>query len=341
MNPIVVIGEALVDRLPDGPVAGGAPFNVARSLAALGVPVHFISRIGADDDGKRVLDSASFFKLVQGGIQRDAVHATGAVTVHAEGPQGHSFEIHDNAAWDHLDSELALQHLPQAEPAVLYFGTLAQRHSTARQSIRTLLESLAAARSVPTQPALRYLDLNLRSPFAGREVVAQSLALADWVKVNDEELAQVLTWFVPDAPALKPTQLAAHLLNRFSDLHSALQTLMRQFSLQRIIITLGALGWASCNAQGQCDHTGPAVAVGALADTVGAGDAFSAMLLAARYYAKPLPEALALAAGFAAAMCEQRGPMVHSMAYFVPWRTLLQAPQHTPVFESTPQGTLL
>ena len=315
MGSVFVIGEALVDRLPDGPVAGGAPFNVARSLAALGVPVNLISRIGTGDeddhDGKRVLESARYFGLNEAGLQRDAAHATGIVTVHAQAENGHSFEIHDHAAWDFIDTEIALAQCAKQSPSLVYFGTLAQRHSSSRQAIRGVLEQTSA---------LRYLDLNLRTPFAGREVVAESLARADWVKVNDEELNKVLAWFAPGAAHLDITNPDNA---QWVELGPALLSIMQQFSLQRIFITLGAQGWTTCNAQGQCDHTGPAAPLTELADTVGAGDAFSAMLLAATLSGKPLQTALPLAARYAAALCEQRGPMVHSQSYFAPWRAAL------------------
>lgn len=72
--PIAVLGEALVDEFHDGPVAGGAPFNVARSLAALGVPALFISRIGADDaHGRLVLQSARRYGLAGLGLDRKSV----------------------------------------------------------------------------------------------------------------------------------------------------------------------------------------------------------------------------------------------------------------------------
>ena len=312
MAPILVLGEALVDRLPGGPVAGGAPFNVARSLAALGLPVHLISRLGGfstsrsedvaqavDEDGARVLASARHFGLSEAGLQRDALHATGAVTVHSLGGEGgisagHRFEIHADAAWDYLDAQQALQSLPTEPASVVYFGTLAQRHPQSRQAIRAVLESTAA---------LRYLDLNLREPFAMRELVAESLARADWLKVNDEELALLLAWFAPTVPEL-----------------------MQQFSLQRLILTQGADGWSTYNTLGQCELSGPSSPVQQLADTVGAGDAFSAMLLACHGHGVALATALPMAAGYAARMCEQHGPMTHDPAFFEPWLRTLRGP---------------
>ena len=316
MAPILVLGEALVDRLPSGRVAGGAPFNVARSLAGLGVPVHLVSRIGrqpgmpdgvADEEGAMVLASARHFGLSEAGLQFDAAHATGAVTVHSlaaadngddddnEGiAAGHRFEIHANAAWDYLDAAQAVHSLPAAGAQVVYFGTLAQRHPQAREAIRAVLERTSA---------LRYLDLNLRAPFATRDLVAESLARADWLKVNDEELAILLAWFAP-----------------------TVADLMQQFNLQRLILTRGENGWASYNVLGQCELTGPASPVQQLVDTVGAGDAFSAMLLACHSLGIPLKAALPMAAGYAAQMCEHSGPMAHAPAFFEPWLRALRSP---------------
>lgn len=307
MAPVLVLGEALVDRLPGGPVAGGAPFNVARSLAALGVPVHLVSRIGvqdgvADVDGARVLASARHFGLSESGLQHDPDHATGAVTVHRMNAAeirdmagGHRFEIHADAAWDYLDGSIALRSLPQQGASVVYFGTLAQRSPQSRQAIHAVLESTKA---------LRYLDLNLREPFGTRELVADSLTGADWLKVNDEELAILLAWFAPTVPEL-----------------------MRQFSLQRLILTRGAEGWATYNALGVCESTGPSSPAPHLVDTVGAGDAFSAMVLACHFHGLALENALRLAATFAARMCEQAGPMSHDPAFFEPWLRTLRGPQ--------------
>ena len=307
MAPILVLGEALIDRLHSGPVAGGAPFNVARSLAALGLPVRLISRIGAqDEDGERVLASAHARGLDTDGIQRDPLHATGAVTVHSGGTS-HTFEIHDNAAWDYLDADAALAAMPEQAPGIVYFGTLAQRHSDARQAIRTVLEHTTA---------LRYLDLNLRQPFTTRTLVAESLARADWVKVSDDELSTLLGWFAPTH--------AVDVLAPPATLQPAVLALMQQFSIQRLVLTLGAHGWATFDAQSHCDHCGPAAHLEQLVDTVGAGDAFSAMLLAMVAQGGSLRHALPLAAGYATAMCGQRGPMAETDDFFEPWRQRLQ-----------------
>lgn len=313
-SSILVIGEALVDQLPSGPVAGGAPFNVARSLAALGTGGRFITRLGAYDAfGQRVRQSALQCGLTTDGMQLDSRHPTGMVTVHADGTT-HRFEIHGNAAWDYIDADQAVQTLYEMAdhqaPAVVYFGTLAQRNAVSRASIRAVLERTSA---------LRYLDLNLRAPFDNRELVAESLELTHWLKVNDDELAQLVAWFLP-----VETAMAIH-TRRPQDLEPVIAELAQRFGITRTILTLGARGWASFDRVGKCDAHGPASPVANVVDTVGAGDAFSAMALAALTAGQPLSDALHLASGYAGAMCGQRGPMAGDDNFFEPWRRKIAA----------------
>jgi fructokinase len=303
---VVVLGEALVDCFASGLQPGGAPFNVARSLTALGVPVTMITRIGASDEaGSLVLASARQFGLSLAGVQRDAQHATGMVTVEQDGA-AHRFVIHDNAAWDHIDLEQGRAALVDVTPAVVYFGTLAQRSPVSRNTLRTLLRE--------TQ-ALRYLDLNLRDGTDNQALAQESLALADWLKVNDEELDQLLRWFVHPGLPVAAWGTSAH--------QGALTRLMHQFQLQRMLVTRGAQGYASFDARGDIEAQGPGESGLQLVDTVGAGDAFSAVTLAAHLAGWQPAPALALANRYAAAICGQRGPLPQNQDFFEPWRLAL------------------
>ena len=319
-NGVLVLGEALIDDLPSGPVPGGAPFNVARSLAALGTPVTFVSRIGAHDEaGALVLQSARRFGLADGGIQRDPLRGTGRVSVLQRGDD-HVFEIEPHSAWDHIDTAQAWSALPSTAPQVIYFGTLSQRHETSKQTIAKVLAAT---------DGLRLLDLNLRAPFTTQALAAYCLHLADWVKVNLEELVTVLAWFVPHAQLEKDFPKSGP--------SPAVAALMRHFSLNRLIVTLGERGWASFAKNGHCDHCGPAFPVAKITDTVGAGDAFTAMFLAmlcrsgalgiapCKSWAGQLQTALAMAAQFGAAICEQRGPMPHDDRFFPVWVSRIEA----------------
>ncbi|MFG6463835.1 PfkB family carbohydrate kinase [Roseateles sp. DXS20W] len=288
MSPVLVLGEALVDEFHDGPVAGGAPFNVARSLAAFGAPVRFVSRIGADDvAGRLVLDSAARFGLAVGGIQRDAAHATGRVSVHEDAGGGHRFEIHADAAWDHLEAP------PAADGCFVYFGSLAQRHAVSRAAIRAGVKHAAGP---------RLLDLNLRPGTDTPELAAESLMLADWVKINEDELDRLLSWFEPTLPAL-----------------------MARFALQRVVLTRGAAGYALYGDDGRLLASGEGVAQPAFVDSVGAGDSFTAVLLAGLSRGADVAATLALANRYAAMICGVRGPLPADPVVLAPWREALHA----------------
>jgi fructokinase len=300
VSPLAVLGEALVDEFHDGPVAGGAPFNVARSAAALGAPVHFVSRIGADDaNGRLVRHSAASYGLADAGLQRDATHATGRVSVHEGEAGGHRFEIHADAAWDHLDADAARAHLDGCDASLLYFGSLFQRHATSRAALRAVVKPFAG---------LRLLDLNLR-PGTAPLLAAESLMLADWLKVNDEELAQLSDWFDADA----------------ADDAGRVAALMARFALQRLVLTRGALGWRLYGPGGALLAQGPGVAQPNIVDTVGAGDAFTALLLAGLSLQRDLPATLTLANRYASFICGVRGPLPADPLALQPWRTALQA----------------
>lgn len=306
---VLVLGEALVDLFDSGPEAGGAPFNVARSLAALQVPVTCITRIGDSDRwADLLLRSARDFGLSTQGIQRDALHPTGTVQVVQTGA-AHTFRIADDVAWDYLDMAPAQTLLhPAPPPAFVYFGTLAQRHPVSRKAIRDI---------VCATPAVRYLDLNLREGPDNRRLAEESLALADWVKVNDEELIQLLAW----------QGGAAMYAERWGSpaFHAGVAKLMSHHQLQRLVVTRGPQGYASFNSQGMCDAEGPGLALPALVDTVGAGDGFSAMLLACQLAGRTLPWSLALANEYAAAVCSHRGPMDNTLQNYAAWRKRLGA----------------
>ncbi|NOT99511.1 MAG: fructokinase [Sideroxydans sp.] len=306
MPDVVVLGEALVDNFATGSVVGGAPFNVARSLAALGVSVTQITRIGANDAaGEQVLASARQFGLPESGLQKDVNHATGTVTVEQNG-ESHSFHIHDDVAWDYIELDDARATLAQSNPKIIYFGTLSQRSPVSRNTIRTLLNDTKA---------LRFLDINFRDGPDNKSLAKDSLILANWVKVNDEELNILFTWFVhPEKqPAAWGTE--AHQL--------AVKQFIDQFQLSRLIVTRGASGYASYVAGGHCEASNQGQAVTHLVDTVGAGDAFSAATIAT-YLAGWKPEpSLALANQYAAAICAQRGPLPTDKSFFEFWHQKL------------------
>lgn len=302
-GPILVLGEALVDYFDSGPQAGGAPFNVARSLAALGVDVRFVSRIGGESSATKVIkDSAAVFDLSLDAVQVDLLHPTGTVTITQVGEQ-HSFQIAENSAWDYLDLPQAQSALAGQKPGLVYFGTLAQRHLASRETLRSIVSSVEA---------LRYLDLNLRDGPGNREIAGKSMELADWMKVNDDELMQLLQWFCNySGPKQDWTS---------TEFQTALQRLIGEFGLSRLIVTRGPLGYAAFNSTGALEVQGKGIVLPRLVDTVGAGDAFSALLIAAHLRGHKLSDALSWANAYAAEICGLRGPLGPDASMQTRWR---------------------
>lgn len=256
MMMIVAIGEVVWDIFPDREVLGGAPINVAYHLASLGAQVKVITRVGPDPLGDSTLARLEELGLPLVGVQRDGDLPTGRVRV-SFGPDGEpAYEIVAPAAWDNIDPEEAGVAVGE-EPFALVFGTLAQRDPRSRRTILRLAE----------QARFRFYDVNLRPPFTTRELVIASLADADLVKVNGHELSQLGSWLGldcgEDGPASR-CRLAAALRERYS--------------LKALVVTEGGEGAWAVDSEGSYRAAGQPVRV---VDTVGAGDAFFAALIAA------------------------------------------------------------
>ena len=278
---ILVLGEALIDVFPEREVIGGAPLNVARNLAALGAHPLFVSRVGAGPAGERVLGQMRELGMAVHGVQRDREHLTGRVQVELVDGQPH-YRIEPDAAWDFLDTESATSVARAARPSLAYFGTLGQRSPAARAAIRGCLAA---------SPAQRLLDLNLRGAGDERQLCAESLELADVLKLNDAELARLIDWFAPQLASNEP---------------AATFKLMADFQLQRIVVTRGANGWSCHEAAGRRVLEGPSPQV-TVVDAVGAGDAFAAVMLLGELRGWSLDTILLRAAEFAARVCTLHG----------------------------------
>ena len=280
--PLVVgIGEVLWDLLPSGRQLGGAPANFAFHAHQLGAKAAVISRVGADPLGQEILTRFQTMGLATDAIQTDSEAATGTVDITLNGGGVPHFVIRDNAAWDHLAvEETALTAVRQAD--AICFGTLAQRNPAARKSIQRLL---AAA----SPDALRVLDVNLRQQFYSREVIECSLRLANVLKLNDLEL-----------PVL------AEMFNLGNPGPAAIEQLARAFDLRVVALTLGERG-SLIYREGRWSERHPKPIN--VADTVGAGDAFSAALVSGLLVEMDLDEVHDFASEVARFVCSQPGAM--------------------------------
>lgn len=252
-NLILGIGELLWDLLPDGPRLGGAPANFAVMAARLGNHAAILSRIGRDELGREAVAQLALLDADASLLQSDPAHETGQVTVAFEDAEPR-YTIHQPAAWDFLElTEPWLQLAGRAN--AICFGSLAQRSPVSRQTIQALL-----ARTSPV--CLRVFDVNLRPPFYSGELLQESLELATVVKMNHVELPQVL-----------------ELLGLAADVGSlklGAERLLREFPTLRLVaVTRGAQGSLLVTRDESHDHPGVPVDV---ADTIGAGDAFTAAM---------------------------------------------------------------
>ncbi|MES2322446.1 MAG: PfkB family carbohydrate kinase [Pseudomonadota bacterium] len=297
----VVFGEALVDDFLTEQIVGGAPFNVARHLAAFMSPQLMITRIGDDRNGATVRGEFERFAMSEAGLQVDQMEETGRVVVE-RGPRGHKFAILPRQAYDFINPEKALAALDQVEPSTIYFGTLAQRGERSRDTLHALLEA---------SPATRYLDLNLREGQYDERVVFHSMHAADIAKVNEEELQSLFRWYFdihPDAPPLAAEEVRA-----------ACGALVQMFSLEGLIVTLGHRGSVYFGADGDVIVTRDTPAPPYVIDTVGAGDAFSAMFLLGRKRGWELEQTLVRANEYAAAICAIPGAVPQDIGFYDKW----------------------
>jgi fructokinase len=299
-----VFGEALVDEFSDSTVVGGAPFNVARHLAGLGFSPLMITRIGADSAAHLILREFERFSMTAQGVQIDSERPTGRVRVTQSLAGPHSFQILSDQAYDFIESAPAIAAALPADTAPLYFGSLAQRCVSSRRTL-ALLSALWRA---PT-----YLDLNWRSEQIARAPALELIEKTDTLKLNDTELRLVLAWCDINSESLRSAPPVAITCPQIADL-------MPRCRANLLIVTYGDRGYAAFDRAGVCIAAGPAPAIAGLVDTVGAGDAFSAIVLVGQIAAWPIGVTLERASQFATAICAIRGAVPTDLAFYRSWR---------------------
>ena len=245
---IVCFGEMLWDMLPAGRQPGGAPLNVAVHLRHFGLDARLISRVGDDDLGAELLAFVAAQGLATDTVQRGKTHLTGVVKVNVDDRNEVTYQIVQPVAWDYIQYSDALAGLVAGAEALL-FGSLAARTPVTRETLYRLLP----------HARLKVCDVNLRPPHYSRDLVTYLLQHADLVKMNEHELAEIMSWF----GGLRTEE-------------SALEWLAGRFRLQAVCVTKGAAGavlWTSGQLYRSAGFT---VTV---RDTIGSGDAFLAALL--------------------------------------------------------------
>ena len=249
---VVGLGEVLWDLLPERTCLGGAPANFAYITTLMGDQGIVASRVGEDSRGLEALRRMEELGLDIDHVQTDRDRATGSVKVELDGKGVARFEIAHPVAWDALEWTADWQQLAARVDAVC-FGSLAQRSETSRDTIQQFLRAMAP-------DSLKVFDVNLRQAYYSQEVLAESMALADIIKLNDEELPKVMSL------GKRPHR----------DELSSAQRLMDVYDLKLVCITRGGRGSLLVRGAEASEHRGFQVRV---ADTVGSGDAFTAGLV--------------------------------------------------------------
>ena len=249
---VVGLGEVLWDLFPGRACLGGAPANFAYITTLMGDQGIVASRVGEDSRGIDALRRMEELGLDIDRVQTDRQHRTGIVNVQVDGNGQPKFEIAHPVAWDFLEWTPDWQLLAQLADAVC-FGSLAQRSETSRATIRRFVRAMAP-------DTLKVFDVNLRQSYYSPEILADSMKLADIVKLNDDELPKIMTLIeIPHKDAL-----------------SSAQRLIQDYGLKVVCITRGGRGSLLVRERDHSEHPGFKVRV---ADTVGSGDAFTAGLV--------------------------------------------------------------
>ncbi len=281
-DAIMILGEVLGDVFPEKTIIGGAPYNVARHCHAFGLEVHLLSAVGEDALGTRIVDEMQASGLSTAGIQQVAHLPTGQVMVHFE-DKGHRFEILDQQAYDGLQWPPVEALTQQSAPRLVYIGSLALRHAP--------MQSLAE-QWLKMTTATVFCDINLRAPWYDADSLRLVLHAADILKINHEELPQVCALLgLPVSP----------------DMNESARHLLMAFGLSEMFVTCGEQGSFWIDAYGNGFRAPPMSLQAPFVDSVGAGDAYTAVVIRGLLAGWSRQTMLTRAAWFAASICGIRG----------------------------------
>lgn len=276
------MGEALWDVLPEGKKLGGAPVNFAYHVSQFGLESRMVSAVGQDKLGAEILENFRQKQLY--GLIETVPYPTGTVQVELDAEGVPCYDIKEGVAWDNIPYTQALEGLASQTRAVC-FGSLAQRSIVSRQTIHRFLDAMP-----DDADTLRIFDINLRQGFYTKEILCDSFRRCNILKINDEELVTVSRMF--GYPGI--------------DLQDKCWILLAKYNLKMLILTCGVNGSYVFTPGHVSFVETPKVQV---ADTVGAGDSFTAAFVAATLKGLPVAEAHRLAVDTSAYVCTQQGAM--------------------------------
>lgn len=279
---VVGMGEALWDVLPEGKKIGGAPANFAYHVSQFGFPGCVVSAVGDDPLGNEIVSNFTSKGLIQE-IAR-VPYPTGTVQIEIDQTGVPQYDIKENVAWDNIPFTPELEKLARNTRAVC-FGSLAQRNVVSRETINSFLDALPKGGDT-----LVVFDVNLRQGFYNKEILCESMKRCNILKINDEELVTVSRMF--GYPGI--------------DLHDKCWLLLGKYNLKMLILTCGINGSYVFTPGSVTFQPTPKVEV---ADTVGAGDSFTAAFISSILKGKSVAEAHTIAVRTSAFVCTKAGAM--------------------------------
>lgn len=280
-NEIVVgIGEALWDVLPEGRKLGGAPANFAYHVSQFGLESYIVSAVGDDALGKEITDKFTEKKLNH--MVETVPYPTGTVQVELDPNGVPQYEIKEDVAWDNIPFTPQIEALAQRTRALCY-GSLAQRNEVSRQTINRFIDAMPK-----TDDTLIIFDVNLRQRYYTKDVLDASMRKCNVLKINDEELVTI----------------SRMLGYPGTDLQSKCWILLGRYNLKMLILTCGVNGSYIFTSGNMSYLATPMVEV---ADTVGAGDSFTATFTSSIIKGLGVAEAHRRAVNVSAFVCTQHG----------------------------------
>ena len=280
-RPGVGLGEVLWDCLPSGRKLGGAPANFTYHAMQCGCNAVAVSAVGNDALGEETLAL-----LASKGLRCEMPkidYPTGKVEVTLDADGVPTYRFSPDAAWDHIPFSAAVSEIAKTCRAVC-FGSLAQRSAESRTTINKFLDATPA-------DCLKIFDINLRQNFYDFATLEQSMNRCDVLKINDEEFELV-------------TRTAGL---QQCDVEAAARALMKRYAISTLVLTCGEEGSYVFADGGVVNHEKtPHVCV---ADTVGAGDSFTAAFVSGVLGGMNIAAAHKLAVDVSAFVCTQHGAM--------------------------------
>ncbi len=294
MNRVTSIGEILFDIFPKSKTLGGASFNFIYHVIKLTGKGNFVSRIGKDECGKQILEFFTKNNLPDDFIQSDPVHPTGESIAILDADKIPSWEIKTGTAYDYIEMKDKIQRLIETKTDCLYFGTLAQRNPTTRETIHHFFNK-----------DLKYFcDLNIRQHFYTKDLIEDCINACNILKLNIEELHLVNTL----------------LLNKNFDTYETPKWLLNEYSIERLCVTYGDQGAIIFEGNLNSHYK---LKVDNVIDTVGAGDAYAAVFCIGYLNGWDIEKTNEMASNFAGEIVKINGALPKNPALYEKYKELM------------------